>query len=188
MKNEQQNSSFEGSAMLKDIAAEDRRWAIGYKGQLLARVPQDLDFFRRMTEGCRVICGRRTLEDLPSGQPLEGRENWILSRSMRSRPGVKVFDSLAALRKALDEEPERETWVIGGGSVYDQLLPWCCEAWITRFDKTFDNSDCWFPQLDGNDQWRLVDSGETCKHENMAWNICHYLRFKKGSFLKGEIR
>jgi len=145
---------------MKMIIAVDRRWGIGYKGELLARVRADMKHFRAYTLGKTVILGAGTLSTFPGGKPLSGRLNLILSRKMEEAPeGAEVFRSVEALLervKALDEE---ETVVIGGGSVYSQLLPYAHEISLTVFDETFE-SDTFFPDLSAMPQWQRTEIGE----------------------------
>lgn len=62
------------------IAAVDNNWAIGNRGQLLVRIPNDQKHFREETTGRVVVLGRKTLQTFPQGQPLKNRTNIILSR------------------------------------------------------------------------------------------------------------
>ena len=62
------------------IVAVDENWAIGNGNQLLVSIPQDMKFFRETTMGKVVVCGRKTLETFPGGQPLKKRTNIVLTR------------------------------------------------------------------------------------------------------------
>ena len=70
---------------MKLIAAVDKNWAIGNKGQLLVSIPQDQKMFRDETMGKVIVMGRKTLESLPGAQPLYGRTNIVLT----DRPGLQ---------------------------------------------------------------------------------------------------
>ena len=67
---------------MKAIAALDRNWAIGRDGKLLCHIPGDLKYFKEQTLGKTLVMGRKTLESLPGGSPLPGRENVIISRTL----------------------------------------------------------------------------------------------------------
>ena len=65
------------------IVAVDNNWAIGCKGGLLVRIPNDHKAFRQETAGKVVVLGRKTLETFPQGMPLVDRTNIILSAKLR---------------------------------------------------------------------------------------------------------
>ena len=135
------------------IAAVERGWGIGLDGKLLLRNPADMRRFRERTLGHPVILGRKTLESFPGSKPLPGRENLIMSTSMETAPeGAKLFrdlDSLLAYAPA-------DSFVIGGGQVYRQLLPYCDEAQITYADADLP-ADAFFPNLDIHPDWELTE-------------------------------
>jgi len=66
---------------MKAIAAVDLNWGIGYRGNLLERIPEDMKFFKQMTIGKVVIMGRKTFESLPGKEPLKDRVNIVLSKN-----------------------------------------------------------------------------------------------------------
>ena len=104
------------------IVAVDKNWAIGKDGDQLVYLSEDLKRFKALTTGHPVILGRKTLATFPGGRPLKGRRNLILSRSADFAPeGAEVFSDVETLRAAAPED----AFVIGGASVYRQLLPWC---------------------------------------------------------------
>lgn len=145
---------------MKMIVAVDRNWGIGYKGELLAHVRADMKHFRAYTLGKTVILGAGTLSTFPGGKPLAGRLNLILSRKMEEAPeGAKVFRSVENLLERLKTLDTDEVVVIGGGSVYKQLLPYTHEISLTVFDKTFE-SDTFFPDLSAMPEWHLEEIGE----------------------------
>ena len=102
-------------------------WGIGRDGTQPVALSADRKFFRTTTRGAMVIAGRRTIEDFPGKQPLPGRVNVALSRSGAEIPGFTVCGS-AEKATALSRTAER-CFVIGGGSVYRQMLPFCDAAW-----------------------------------------------------------
>ena len=150
-------------------------WGIGRDGTQPVALSADRKFFRETTRGAMVIVGRRTAEDFPGGKPLPGRVNVILSRSLAQMPGFTVASSPDEAL-ALAQQAER-AMVIGGGSVYRQMLPLCDAAYITKVHCTVD-SDTYFPNLDEDPQWelsRILDSGE---ENGIAYEMCLYKRKK----------
>lgn len=106
------------------------RWVIGQNGKQPVILKSDRQWFQERTMGRTVVCGRKTLETFPHGQPLKGRRNLILSRTMQGVAGAEVFSSLLDLQKVLPED----SCIIGGGMVYHALLPFCQKAWILEID------------------------------------------------------
>ena len=120
-------------------------WGIGREGTQPVALSADRKFFRQTTKGAMVIVGRRTLEDFPNQQPLPGRVNVALTRSEAEIPGFTLCRTPEeALALAKDAE---RAFVIGGGSVYRQLLPHCEHAYVTKVHCQPD-SDTFFPNLD----------------------------------------
>jgi dihydrofolate reductase len=116
---------------LRAIVAVGPGGVIGRRGQIPWHLPEDLRHFRRLTLGHTVIMGRKTLQSL--GQPLPGRENWVLSRSLNAAAGCRLFrsrETLLATVKGADFG--RQFWVMGGGEIYRQLLPFCVEVVCTE--------------------------------------------------------
>ena len=135
------------------IVAVDKNWAIGKDGDQLVYLSEDLKRFKALTTGHPVILGRKTLATFPGGRPLKGRRNLILSRSADFAPeGAEVFSDVETLRAVAPED----AFVIGGASVYRQLLPWCSTAYVTKIDRAFP-ADCHFPDLDQDPAWEQAE-------------------------------
>ena len=170
---------------MNQIVAVDENWAIGRDGDLLVSIPEDMKFFRSTTKGCVVIMGRKTLESFPGGRPLKGRVNVVLSRSMEpgeteidEKTRLVVLPDVDALRAWLAEYEKDfanaavssegagrgEVYVIGGGSVYRELLPYCEKALVTYVRHAFADADTWYPNLDADPAWTL-----TAESEVFAW-------------------
>ena len=114
------------------IVAVDKNWAIGKENKLLVSIPQDMKFFRETTIGKVVVMGRKTLESFPGGQPLKQRTNIVLTTdknySVKDAIVVHTIDEwLEELKKYNDED----IYVIGGESIYRQMLPYCKLAHVT---------------------------------------------------------
>ncbi|MCR5149236.1 MAG: dihydrofolate reductase [Eubacterium sp.] len=149
---------------MKTIVAVDNNWAIGYKNDLLVKIPNDQKNFRKITSGHVVVLGRRTLEGFPNGLPLVNRTNIILSRnpSFQVRGGIVVRD-MDALKEELKKYDTDDIFVIGGESIYKALVPYCDEAFVTKIDYSY-QADSYFPNLDKLPEWEMVEEGEeeTC--------------------------
>ena len=100
------------------IAAVDKNWAIGRKGQLLVTIPQDQRRFREETVGKVIVMGRKTLESLPGGRPLPGRRNIVLSRDSAYKvKGADVCHSLEETMALVKNYPSEKVYIIGGESL-----------------------------------------------------------------------
>ena len=106
------------------IVAVDRGWGIGKDGGLLYSIPEDMKFFRTTTAGKTVIMGRATLESLPGGRPLPKRRNIILSRTLSEVEGAEVCKTPEEIVALLADTPSEDIFVIGGESVYRDMLPY----------------------------------------------------------------
>ncbi len=140
------------------IAAVDKNWGIGNKGQLLVSLPEDQkDVFKRYTYGNTVIFGRKTLDTFPGRRPLPGRRNIVLSRNQELEiEGVLVLHSLSEVKEYLHRHMEEVIYVIGGAEVYRLLLPYCDEAIVTRIEAEFE-ADSFFENLEMSQNWVSVD-------------------------------
>ena len=154
------------------IAAVDGNWAIGKNGDQFLRLKGDLARFRCLTLGKSVIVGRKTLSTFPAGKPLPGRDNLILSSDPSFSPeGARVFPSLQAL---LDYAPS-DSIVIGGGSIYQALLPHCDTAYITKIHATF-SADTWMPNLDLLPDWHITEESPPVSENGVTY---HYVTYQK---------
>lgn len=146
------------------IAAVDANWAIGNKNRLLTSIPADMKFFREKTMGHVVVMGRKTLESFPNGLPLKNRVNIVLT----ANHSYKVKDAIIVhtkeeLLEELKKYDSNELYVIGGGSIYEMLIPYCDTAYITKIDHAY-AADTYFPNLDQMDNWEMTEVSEeqTC--------------------------
>ena len=120
------------------IAAVDVNWAIGNKNRLLTSIPADMKFFREKTMGHVVVMGRKTLESFPNGLPLKNRVNIVLTanRSYRVKDAI-IVHTKEELLEELKKYDSNELYVIGGGSIYEMLIPYCETAYITKIDHAY---------------------------------------------------
>ncbi len=162
------------------IAAADANWGIGFKNRLLAHIPEDMAFFKEKTMGNPVVMGRKTLESLPGGQPLKGRVNLVLTReSSFQRKGIVTAHSIRELLCRLAPYAGKDIYVIGGASVYRQLLGFCDTAYVTRISCAY-QADAFLPDLDGQKEWELTDCGEEQASANgLKYRFLTYRRKQK---------
>lgn len=118
---------------MKLIAVMDEKRGIGKDGGLLCHLPSDLKYFKKITLGHDVIMGRATLESFPGGKPLPGRRNIVLSKTLNRDDVLIVRD----VKELMSIEGIEDAFVIGGGQVYAQLLPYCDTAYITQLEGDF---------------------------------------------------
>jgi len=148
-------------------------WGIGRDGTQPVALSADRKFFRETTRGAMVLAGRRTIGDFPGQKPLPGRVNVALTRSTDEIPGFTVCKSTEEAA-ALAETAER-AMVIGGGSIYRQMLPLCDRAYVTKVHTT-PASDTFFPNLDEDPDWELVRILQSGEENGIAYEMCLYKR------------
>ncbi len=160
---------------MKAILSADLNWGIGKDGKLLQRVPEDMKFFVEKTTGKVVVMGRETFESLPGQQPLKDRVNIVLSKNVHfDGEGLIVCRSMEELFQKLENYSSSDVFVIGGESVYTQLLPYCSEAFVTRFEKEFE-ADRHFPNLDRLENWVLVSKSTQSNYKGMDFRYLKYV-------------
>ena len=146
------------------IAAVDANWGIGKNGQLLEHLSLDMKHFARLTksnENNGVIMGRKTLESMPNGKPLPSRRNIIVSRKPAFTKDSLTYHSLSTavkMAKIVAKNHQSTIYVIGGGSIYEQLIDKCSLAIITKIHKAYEGVDTYFPNLDQKSNWVFLDS------------------------------
>ena len=164
---------------MKCIVAAAADWGIGKDGDLLARNKEDMKFFKETTTGHIVVMGRKTLDSFPGGRVLPNRENIVITRDKSfEREGAIVVHSVKeAIAKAneLESASEKEIFVIGGDSIYQQMLPQCTTAYVTKMDQTYD-ADTYFPNLDEDEEWELSEQSEVKEYPDGTFTFCTYVR------------
>jgi len=148
-------------------------WGIGCEGTQPIALSADRKFFREMTRGATVIAGRKTVADFPGGKPLPGRMNIVLTRGNPDLPGFTICHSpeeAAELAKTVER-----AMVIGGGSIYKQMLPYCDTAYITKVHVT-PESDTFFPNLDADEDWYVADILQFGEENGISYEMLLYKR------------
>ena len=158
------------------IVAVDNNWAIGNKNELLIRIPNDHKHFREETTGKVVVLGRKTLETFPQGLPLKNRTNIILStdKSYKVKDAI-VVHSIEELLEELKKYSDEDIYIIGGDSVYRQMLPYCNVAHVTKIDHEYE-ADAYFPNLDQDEEWEITADSDELTYFDIAYQFLKYER------------
>lgn len=130
--------------MISVIAAIGKNWELGRKGQLVFHIKEDMKYFKEMTLGHKVVMGRKTWESLPGKLP--GRENIVVSRHEIEEADEVVHDLIGFLED--NKDTEEEIFVIGGGQVYVEALPYAKNIYLTEVDAEVGDADAFFPEFD----------------------------------------
>ncbi|MCR4782714.1 MAG: dihydrofolate reductase [Lachnospiraceae bacterium] len=160
---------------MKAIVCVDNNWAIGKNNDLLVRIPDDMKRFRAFTTGNVIVMGRKTLESFPGGKPLPDRVNIVLTHNQNfEMKNVVVAHSLDELKEILKDYESKEIYLIGGDSLYKQLVPICDEVLVTKVDFEYD-ADRYFPNLDNDEEWYVDSESEEQTYYDI---IYHYINYR----------
>src|SRR5690625_4410899 len=122
--------------MISIIVAMDKNRVIGYQNTMPWHLPRDLKFFKETTTGHTIIMGRKTFESI--GRPLPKRKNVVLTRSKVDFPkSVEVIHDIKTIYQWNDDHPDEEFFVIGGGHLYEQVIPFANRMYITKINEEF---------------------------------------------------
>ena len=161
--------------MISAIVAVDNNWGIGFNGDLLEHIPEDLKYFKQLTSGHSIIMGRKTWDSLPT-KPLPNRRNYIISSE---QPKI-LYEN--AIRFQMDDALTflNYTWedvfVIGGGLIYEKLLPLCDRVYVTKIFKDHDQVDTYFPNLDESEEWAPAACTDIRQHKDLTYQFWQYDR------------
>ncbi|MEG1718438.1 MAG: dihydrofolate reductase [Bacteroidales bacterium] len=164
---------FENLALVVAVA---QNGVIGKNNDLLWHISDDLKRFKSLTIGHTIIMGRHTYESFPNGA-LPKRQHWVLSSSMFSDiPSVEVVPSVEEILKKLSQKKEDTAFVIGGGQIYRQLLPYCQKVYLTKVYVHLEG-DTFFEDLDPQ-CWTLSKEGDlnVDKLSNLQYRYLEYTR------------
>lgn len=167
--------------MISAIVAVDNNWGIGYNGDLLEHIPEDLKRFKELTSENVVVMGRKTWESLPK-KPLPNRTNVIVSSQYICEVSVGpdapplVKCDMAHCIYGLTNPSDRNIFIIGGGEIYKQLLPYCDCVYVTKIYKEHSNVDTYFPNLDKLNNWEAQPTSEIKEYNNIKYQFWKYQR------------
>ena len=159
------------------IVCVDANWGIGYKNELLVRIPSDQKFFRETTTGKVVVMGRKTLDSFPGQKPLKNRTNIVITsnKNLESKDGEIYVHSIEECLELLKQYNNEDIYIIGGSSVYKEFLPYCNKAYITKVDRAF-SADSYFPNLDEDDEWKMVKESDEQTYFDNTFFFTEYER------------
>ena len=165
---------------MKEIVAVDNNWGIGFEGKLLQRIPEDMKRFTKLTTGKVVVMGLNTFESLPGSLPLKDRVNIVLCNEENREKilegkDVRLCRNLDELMEVLKKYDPENVFVIGGGSIYRLLLPYCDEAYVTKIDKVY-TADTFYPNLDEDDDWEAVSEEGPSYYKGIPFSYVVYKR------------
>lgn len=165
--------------MIKAIVTCDRNWAIGKNGRQITTIPEDVRFIRSTTTGAAVIMGRKTIETYLTAQIPANRTNIVLSNNPEYKLKGAPVETCTSIKEALGRVKELgvDAYVLGGASVFEQMLPYCDEVLMTWVDYTYD-ADCHFPNLDRMPEWVMVQESEEMTHFDTVYYLRKYVRRK----------
>lgn len=165
--------------MISAIVAVDEDWGIGFNGELLEKIPEDLKYFKELTTGNTVVMGRKTWDSLPI-KPLPNRGNFIISREtplLMENKAIRM--NLDMIKDTMEANKDENYFIIGGGQIYKELLPLCDRIYVTKIFKSHENVDTYFPDLDEPEMWNTwkpVHMGETKVYNDLLYQFWTYDR------------
>lgn len=146
----------------------DRNLAIGSNGNQPLHLKYDLAYFQSVTTNNIIICGRKTLETFPDGNPLPNRANIILTshpENYQNTELVQYVKSIDEVFEVVSELQERynpneaiplKAYIVGGGSIYSQFIPYIDKMIISMVDTEFSQPDTFIPSFDNNPEWMIL--------------------------------
>lgn len=170
--------------MISTIVCADKNWGIGYQGDLLTKIPDDTAMFKQLTEGSTVVMGRKTYDSLPN-RPLSNRENIVITDKVPINEvfyedsNGTAFTNLGEIKTILANIKNHNfkynnIFIIGGGQIYKELLPYCEKAYVTEIDHGFENVDTYFPNLDEMPNWWLIESSKLKEYNGLTYRFNVY--------------
>ena len=125
--------------MISAIVAVDKNWGIGYNGDLLEHIPEDLKYFKQLTFGNTIVMGRKTWDSLPK-KPLPNRHNLVITKdpSIYELINEVWFYTLHQIEVLMLKNKNVSYFIIGGGQIYEKLLPICDRVYVTKIFKDHD--------------------------------------------------
>lgn len=161
--------------MISLLVAMSRNHVIGINNDLPWHLPDDLQYFKKTTTGNTIIMGRKTYESI--GRPLPNRRNVVITRGNDEFPEeVEVIRDLETVKKWNEENPKDHLFVIGGGVIFDQVLPFADCLYITWIDEDFEG-DTYFPKFSLS-EWELTSKTKGKKDEKNPYDY-YYLIYER---------
>lgn len=163
--------------MIRAIVHADKEWGIGKGNDMMFSLPLDMKFFRETTSGHTVVMGGNTLRSFPNQKPLKNRVNIVLSRG-QIRDDCVLVRSFDELKVEMKKRENEEIYVIGGGVIYKELLPYCEEVLVTKVDAV-GGAEVFFPNLDEHPDFECVYESERIEDNGYAIRFTTYRNMRK---------
>lgn len=160
--------------MISAIVAVDNDWGIGFNGNLLEHIPEDMKYFVHLTTGNVVIMGRKTWDSLPR-KPLPNRTNIVITSNPNMDNDAEFMD-LFDTKLYLIYNKNDDIFIIGGGQIYKELLPYCDSVYITKIYKDHENVDTYFPNLDEMSGWTAAALSPVKNYKDLTYQFWRYDR------------
>lgn len=169
--------------MIASVVCVDSNFGIGNKDNLLVHIPEDMKMFKEITTGGAVIVGRKTYDSLPK-KPLPNRKNIVITSKVKRRPKIKkdgtIYSNMNNIKNWLTkDEVVNENcgiYVIGGGTIYKELLPFCERVYITKVFHSYEDVDTYFPNIDEMPEWELTSASDIKEYNGIQYQFCVYDR------------
>ena len=158
--------------MIYAIVHADKEWGIGKGNNMMFSLPKDMKFFRETTVGHTVVMGGNTLRSFPGQKPLKNRVNIVLSRG-QVRDDCIIVRSYEQLKTEMKNRENEDIFVIGGGEIYKELLPYCHGAYVTKVDAV-GGAEVFFPNLDEHPDFICVNEGEPIDDNGLTIRFTEY--------------
>ena len=158
--------------MIYAIVHVDKEWGIGKGNDMMFSLPKDMKFFRETTLNNVVVMGGNTLRSFPNQKPLKNRVNIVISRG-QVRDDCIIVRSYEELKNTLKARKNEEIFIIGGGEVYRELLPYCHRALVTKVDAV-GGAEVFFPNLDELENFVCINEGEAIEDNGYTIRFIEY--------------
>ena len=163
--------------MISAIVAVDENFGIGFNDDLLEHIPEDLKHFKELTSGHNVVMGRKTWDSLPK-KPLPNRHNLVITKdpSIYELTNEVWFYTLRQIEVLMLKNKNVNYFVIGGGQIYEKLLPICDKVYLTKIMVSHENADTYFPNIELMDNWKCVEQSEIKQYNDISYQFKTYSR------------
>lgn len=163
--------------MISAIVAVDNNWGIGFNGDLLEHIPEDLRYFKEITENNWIVMGRKTWDSLPK-KPLPNRPHLVITNNPTSYEDIDgvIFTKIGQAKLIMHTQKGIDFFVIGGGQIYEKLLPMCDRVYVTKIFKDHDQVDTYFPNLDESEEWAPAACTDIRQYKDLTYQFWQYDR------------
>ena len=163
--------------MISAIVAVDESFGIGFNGDLLEHIPEDLKHFKELTSGHTVVMGRKTWDSLPK-KPLPNRHNLVITKdpSIYELTNEAWFYTLHQIKVLMLKNKNVSYFILGGGQIYEKLLPICDKVYLTKIMVSHENVDTYFPNIELMDNWKCVEQSEIKQYNDISYQFKTYSR------------